>query len=72
MTDRIAPAAGYRRIATEEAFIPPELHKMYRQLVASGGVNDPGFNSLVGYYFTHPSERARNVSPALPSMSRSI
>ena len=39
MTDRIAPAAGYRRIATEEAFIPPELHKMYQQLVASGGVS---------------------------------
>ena len=68
MTDRIAPAAGYRRIATEEAFIPPELHKMYRQLVASGGVNDPGFNSLVGYYFTHPSERARNVSERLQDL----
>lgn len=40
MTDRIAPAAGYRRIATEEAFIPPELHKMYRDLVASGVLDE--------------------------------
>jgi 5-carboxyvanillate decarboxylase len=68
MTDRVAPAAGYRRIATEEAFIPPELHKMYRDLVASGGIDDPGFNSLVGYYFTHPSERARSVSERLQDL----
>lgn len=68
MTDRIAPAAGYRRIATEEAFIPPELHKMYRELVASGGVDDPGFNSLVGYYLGSTSERARNVSERLQDL----
>lgn len=68
MTDRIAPAAGYRRIATEEAFIPPELHKMYRDLVASGGVNDPGFNSLIGYYLGSTSERARNVSERLQDL----
>jgi 5-carboxyvanillate decarboxylase len=68
MTDRIAPAAGYRRIATEEAFIPPELHKMYRDLVASGGVDDPGFNSLIGYYLGSPSERARNVSERLQDL----
>lgn len=68
MTERIAPAAGYRRIATEEAFIPPELHKMYRDLVASGGVNDPGFNSLIGYYLGSTSERARNVSERLQDL----
>src|SRR5436190_10116197 len=67
MTSRetIGPADGYRRIATEEAFIPPELHKMYRDLIASGGVDDPGFNSLVGYYLGSTSERARNVSERL-------
>src|SRR5918992_545070 len=65
MTERIAPAAGYRRIATEEAFIPPELHKMYLDLVASGGIDDPGFISLMGYYLRSPSERARNVSERL-------
>jgi 5-carboxyvanillate decarboxylase len=69
MTDeRIAPAAGYRRIATEEAFITPELHKMYRDLVASGGVDDPGFNSLIGYYLGSTSERARNVSERLQDL----
>jgi 2,3-dihydroxybenzoate decarboxylase len=68
MTDHIAPAAGYRRIATEEAFIPPELHKIYRDLVASGGVDDPGFNSLIGYYLGSTSERARNVSERLQDL----
>ncbi len=64
----VGPAKGYRRIATEEAFVPPELHRMYRDLVASGSVDDPGFNSLIGYYLGHPSERARNVSERLQDL----
>jgi 5-carboxyvanillate decarboxylase len=68
MTERIAPAPGYRRIATEEAFIPPELHRMYLDLIASGGIDDPGFNSLMGYYLTSKSERARNVSERLQDL----
>jgi len=67
-SERIAPAAGYRRIATEEAFIPPELHRMYRDLIASHGVDDPGFNSLIGYYLGSSSERARNVSERLQDL----
>lgn len=67
-SERIEPAEGYRRIATEEAFIPPELHKLYRDLIASGGVSDPGFNSLVGYYLGSTSERARNVSERLQDL----
>jgi 5-carboxyvanillate decarboxylase len=66
----VGPAAGYRRIATEEAFITPELHKMYLDLVSSGGVDDPGFNSLIGYYLTSPSERARNVSERLQDLDK--
>jgi 2,3-dihydroxybenzoate decarboxylase len=68
MAERIGPAAGYRRIATEEAFIPPELHKMYRDLIASGGIDDPGFVSLMGYYLGSTSERARNVSERLQDL----
>jgi len=59
MTERVGPAPGYRRIATEEAFIPPELHKIYLDLVASGELDDPGFVSLMGYYLGSTSERAR-------------
>jgi 5-carboxyvanillate decarboxylase len=68
MTERIGPAAAYRRIATEEAFIPPELHRMYRDLVGSGGIDDPGFISLMGYYLGSQSERARNVSERLQDL----
>src|SRR5262245_32762570 len=67
-SEAIGPASGYRRIATAEGFIPPELHKMYRALVASGGIDDPGFNSLIGYYLGSTSERARNVSERLQDL----
>lgn len=33
MSESLGTAAGYRRIATEEAFITPEPHKMYRDRV---------------------------------------
>ena len=70
MTERIGPAAGYRRIATEEAFITPELHKMYRDAIASGEVDDPGFVSLMGYYLSSTSERARTVSERLQDLGQ--
>src|ERR1700679_1191839 len=40
---------GYIRIATEEAFAPPELIARYRQLLEEG-YDDPGFRSLWGFY----------------------
>ena len=39
----------YIRIATEEAFAPPELLARYRKLLESG-YDDPGFRSLWGFY----------------------
>jgi 5-carboxyvanillate decarboxylase len=39
----------YLRIATEEAFAPPELLARYRKLLADG-YDDPGFRSLWGFY----------------------
>lgn len=36
--------------------------------MASGGVDDPGFNSVIGYYLGSPSERARNVSERLQDL----
>jgi 2,3-dihydroxybenzoate decarboxylase len=44
-----APPADYLRIATEEAFAPPELLMRYRKLL-SDGYDDPGFRSLWGFY----------------------
>jgi 5-carboxyvanillate decarboxylase len=39
----------YLRIATEEAFAPPELIARYRKLLEDG-YDDPGFRSLWGFY----------------------
>ena len=51
----------YKRIATEEAFATPELFDLYRKLLASNALNDPGFNSLWGFYLGSPSDRARAI-----------
>lgn len=43
-------ACGYLRIAAEEAFAPRELLDLYRKMIREGSCNDPGFNSLWGFY----------------------
>lgn len=50
-------ARGYLRIATEEAFAPASVLEHYRKLK----LDDPGFNSLWGFYLGSPSERAQSV-----------
>jgi len=40
---------NFLRIATEEAFAPPELIARYRKLL-DDGYDDPGFRSLWGFY----------------------
>jgi 2,3-dihydroxybenzoate decarboxylase len=51
----------YRRIATEEAFAPPEILDRYRALLNDGSYNDPGFRSLCGFYLGNPSPRITEV-----------
>lgn len=46
-------AAGYLRIATEEAYAPAEMFDYYRPLLAPGGSDDRGFHSLMGHYMTN-------------------
>jgi 5-carboxyvanillate decarboxylase len=42
---------GYLRIATEEAFAPPELLARYKKLLADGDSSlDPGFRNQWGFY----------------------
>ncbi|HYQ67592.1 amidohydrolase family protein [Actinophytocola sp.] len=60
--------AGYQRIATEEAFAPPELMALWRNMLETGTDLDPGFVSLVGFYARHGSERARAVSERLQDL----
>jgi 2,3-dihydroxybenzoate decarboxylase len=55
------PERGYLRIATEEAFAPPELLAAWRGLLDAGAAGDPGFRSLWGFYLNSDSERATSL-----------
>jgi 2,3-dihydroxybenzoate decarboxylase len=54
---RIGGQKGYLRIATEEAFAPPELLSLYRAKLARGS-HDIGFTSLMGYFLGSGSRHA--------------
>jgi 2,3-dihydroxybenzoate decarboxylase len=60
-------AQGYLRIATEEAFITPEILAAYKRLVAEG-FDDPGFKSLWGFYSQSPSPRGIQIRDGLLSL----
>jgi 5-carboxyvanillate decarboxylase len=55
------------RIATEEAFAPPEMLEIYRRILARGDC-DAGFKHLMGFYMTSPSERAQQIMRCLTDM----
>jgi 2,3-dihydroxybenzoate decarboxylase len=57
----VPPGKGYKRIATEEAYAPPELFERYRKLLERGDCDDPGFNSLWGFYLKSQSARATQI-----------
>jgi 2,3-dihydroxybenzoate decarboxylase len=57
--------APYKRIATEEAFCPPDMLTAYRKLIDAGAVNDIGFNSMWGFYMTSPSPRGQLIRDQL-------
>jgi len=48
---------SYLRIATEEAYAPPELITRYRTLLDHGSHNDPGFESFMRFYLTNSGPR---------------
>ena len=47
----------YKRIAAEEAFCPPEMFDVYAKILDDKSLNDPGFDSLWGFYLRSPSPR---------------
>lgn len=65
-TRRPGPAP-YRRIATEEAFATPDMMDIYRRLLARPDV-DPGFQGLMGFYMSSPSDRARHIMRCLTDL----
>jgi len=44
------PNPPYKRIATEEAWAPPEMVKLFREKLQDSSLNDPGFKSLWGFF----------------------
>ncbi|HEX6526189.1 MAG TPA: amidohydrolase family protein [Streptosporangiaceae bacterium] len=59
---------AYQRIATEEAFAPPELIAIWRDMIDTGSCDDPGFLSLVGFYTAAKTERTRFVFERLQDL----
>ena len=59
----------YLRIATEEAFAPPEMLDIYRKILAKEDV-DPGFKGLMGFYMSSPSDRATHIMRCLTDLDQ--
>lgn len=68
MTDTIAPNPLYKRIATEEAFVPADILKRYRELFECRSLDDPGFDSLWGFYATSDAPRAQFIRDKLTDL----
>ena len=58
----------FRRIATEEAYAPPDMLERYRRLIRDHSSFDPGFESLMGYFLFNDSEWTRNVVARLQDL----
>ncbi|MFC7403333.1 amidohydrolase family protein [Citricoccus sp. GCM10030269] len=61
MTSEANTARPYRRIATEEAWAPPEMFDLFKEVLGSHPEDDPGFMSLMGYYALGDAERPRFI-----------
>ncbi len=60
-------SSAYQRIATEEAFAPPEMLNIYKKILEKGDA-DPGFRGLMGFYMSSPSARAQHIIRCLTDM----
>ncbi len=58
---------NYQRIAAEEAFAPPEILDRYRALLRDG-YDDPGFQSLWGFYAGNQSPRIQEVTARMTDL----
>lgn len=60
---------GYKRIATEEAWLTPEIMKMYERLLDTQPASeDPGFHSLWGFFGKSMTPRARDLYERIQDM----
>jgi 2,3-dihydroxybenzoate decarboxylase len=58
----------FLRIATEEAYAPPDLIERYKRLIKGGGTGDPGFESLMGYFLFNDSPRTNDIVARLQDL----
>ncbi len=68
MTATVPFSKDYARVATEEAFAIPEMLRLYKELLASGTHDDPGFQSLWGFYGGSASARATAIYERLQDL----
>jgi len=74
MTDRYPampprnPAPPYKRIAAEEAWLPPEMMQLYLKGLEDGTITDPGFRSLWGFFGSMRTEKARAHSRRIQTL----
>lgn len=59
---------SYKRIATEEAFCPPEMMDIYRDMLDNKSLDDPGFNTMFNFYLGSTSLRARQIREYLTDL----
>jgi 5-carboxyvanillate decarboxylase len=59
---------AYKRIATEEAFCPPEMLNIYREMLDKKLLNDPGFNTMFNFYLGSDSLRAKQIRDYLTDL----
>jgi 2,3-dihydroxybenzoate decarboxylase len=64
----VDPNPPYTRIATEEAWAPPDLLERYRKLLSDHSSFDPGFESLMGYFLLNGSERTDTIVQRLQDL----
>jgi len=55
----------FTRIATEEAWAPPDLVSRFRHAIREGTIDDPGFRSLMGYFLLGESPRTKAIAERL-------
>ena len=58
----------YLRIATEEGCCPPEMLKIYRDIIENKKLDDPAFNTMFKFYLDSPSPRVRQINNGLTSL----
>jgi 5-carboxyvanillate decarboxylase len=62
------PNPPYKRIAAEEAWLPPEIMDLYIKGLDDGSITDPGFRSLWGFFGKSTTEKARAHNRRIQSL----